>query len=89
MKERFKYGRTVYGLFIIASFLVLTALAVIVALNVWGWHVGFEDIISWLRKSIYSYTHPTTGRHIDVNMLHLIRVFFYVIGGIVVAYLIK
>ena len=36
IKERFRYGRTAYGLFVIGSFLALTALAVIVAINISG-----------------------------------------------------
>ena len=89
IKERFKYGRTTYGLFVIGSFLFLTAFALIVALNIWGYSVGLETIVSWLRKGIYGYTHPSTGRHVDVNALHLIRVFLYIFGGIALAYFIN
>ncbi len=89
IKERFKYGRTTYGLFVIGSFLFLTAFALIVAINIWGYSVGFEDIVAWLRKGIYGFTHPSTGRHVEVNALHLIRVFFYILGGIALAYFIN
>ena len=89
IKERFRYGRTSYGLFVIASFLALTAFAVVVAINIWGYPVGFDDIMTWLHKGIYPYTSPTTGRTVEVNALHLIRVFLYVVGGIFLAYFIN
>lgn len=89
IKERFRYGRTAYGLFIIASFICLTALALILAINVWGYPVGFEDLVSWLRKGIYSYIHPTTGRTIEVNAIALMKVLFYIVGGIFLAYFIN
>ena len=89
IKERFRYGRSAYGLFVIGSFLCLTLFALIVAINIWGYPVGFEDIITWLRKGIYGYTNPSTGRHVEVNAFHLIRVFLYILGAIAAAYLIN
>ncbi len=88
VKERFKHGRTLYGLFIIASFLCLTLLVIILAVNIWGYSLGLRDASGWLKKGIYEYQH-STGRHIEVNALRLMGVFFYIFGGIALAYFIN
>lgn len=85
-KERFKHGKTTYGLFVITSFLFFTALAIIIAMNIWGYSVGFEAISSVLHKKIYSYKPTETGREVEINALRLARVGLYVFGGIALAY---
>ncbi len=89
IKERFRYGRTSYGLFVICSFLALTSLAIIIAVNIWGYPLGFNEITSWLHEKRYDYTNTSTGRTIDVNLLDIGRVFVYILVGIVLAYLIN
>ena len=90
LKERFTYGKTYYGLFIIISFLFLTAVAFIIAANIWGYSLGYEKITSWLHAELYGFESKGTGRYIGVNTLDLIRAFFYyVLGGVVFAYVVN
>ncbi|MBA2307386.1 mechanosensitive ion channel, partial [Candidatus Dependentiae bacterium] len=90
LKERFKYGRTYYGLFVIVSFLFFTAVVFIIAANIWGYKIGYEEISAWLHKEIYSFESKGTGRHRAVNALDLIKVFlFYILGGILFAYVVN
>ncbi|MBA3751466.1 mechanosensitive ion channel [Candidatus Dependentiae bacterium] len=90
LKERFKYSRTYYGLFIIISFLFFTGVALIIAANIWGYSLGYDEISSWLNKDIYGFESKGTGRYIGVNALDLIKAFFYYgVGGMVSAYVVN
>ncbi len=89
LNDRFPYARTSYGLFIIGSFLFLSIAALIMAANVWGLKIGYQEIISWLRKEWYSYQSAETGVKVAVNFIHFIRVFFYVFIGVLIAFLIN
>ena len=89
MKERFKYGRTLFGFFIIASFFFLSICAAIIAANIWGYPIGFEEIGAWFHRDIYAYKNPDTGREVGVNPIHFAKVFLYFFGGIALATLIN
>lgn len=89
LNDRFPYARTSYGFFIIGSFIFFTFVALILAANVWGLKVGYEEIVSWLRKEWYSYQSAETGAKVAVNFLHVVRVFAYVFFGVVIAFLIN
>ena len=86
IKERFSHARTSYGLFVIISFLFFVALGLIIAANIWGYSIGYQDIYDWLHHRIYGFKHPDTGREIEVNPLRLIKVSLYFFGGIILAY---
>jgi small-conductance mechanosensitive channel len=89
LNDRFPYARTSYGLFIIGSFVFFSVVALVLAANVWGFKVGYQEILSWLRKEWYSYQSAETGVKVAVNLIHILRVFFYVIVGVVIAFLIN
>jgi small-conductance mechanosensitive channel len=89
LNDRFPYARTSYGLFIIGSFIFFSILALILVANVWGFKVGYQEVTSWLRKEWYSYQSAETGVKVAVNLIHLIKVFFYVVVGAMVAFLIN
>jgi small-conductance mechanosensitive channel len=59
------------------------------AVNVWGFTVGYREIMSWLRKEWYSYQNAETGIRVAVNFIHLVRVFTYSVLGITAAFLIN
>lgn len=89
LNERFTYARTSYGLLIIGSFIFFSFLALLIAANIWGFSLGFEEIVSWLRRDLWRYRSTETGRQVAVNALHLARVFFYVFVGAAIAFLIN
>lgn len=86
IKERFAYGRTLYGIFVILSFLFFVTLAFIIAARIWGYEI---DISYWLHKEIYPYTDPDTRRKIVVNAISLLKVLLYVFSGITAAHIIN
>ena len=89
LKESFSYARTSYGLLIIASFAFFSLLALLVAANIWGFQVGFTEVVSWLRKDLWRYTSADTGRLVAVNALHVLRVLIYVVVGVAVAFVVN
>lgn len=89
IRERFPYGRTSYGIFVIVSFVFFISLAVIIGANIWGYSVGIQDIYDWMQAQLYGFKDPETGRHVEVNVLKLGKVLFYVMGGMLVAYIVN
>ncbi len=89
LNDRFPYARTSYGFFIIGSFLFFSLVALILASNVWGLKLGYQEIMSWLRKDWYSYQSAETGVRVAVNFMHVMRVFFYIFVGVVISFLIN
>ena len=83
--ERFAYARTSYGILIILSFMFFSVLAVLFAFNIWGFSLGGRDIIGWLRKDLYGYTSPETGRRVAINSIHVARVIINILLGIGIA----
>jgi small-conductance mechanosensitive channel len=86
IKERFTYGRTLYGIFVISTFLFFCAVAFIIAANIWDYHIGLHDISDWLHKEIYPIKDLTTGRPVAVSALSLFKVVLYIFGGMIIAY---
>ncbi|MBA3954631.1 mechanosensitive ion channel [Candidatus Dependentiae bacterium] len=89
IKERFSYGRTAYGFFVIASFLFFVACGFILAANLLGYPVGFRLISYWLHKGIYPVQDAVTGRTYFITSLDLAQVVLYLIGGLVLAYVVN
>lgn len=89
VKERFSHSRTIFGIFIILSLLFLTALSLIIALNIWGYHIGIAKIKEWLHMTIYTYADTNTGQIINIDLVKMGLGLFYVLIGIFVSYLVN
>ncbi len=89
LAERFPYARTSYGLIIIGSFAFFSFLGILIAANIWGFQIGFKEVVSWLRQDLWKYTSPETGRLVAVNAIQLFRVIFYVALGVAIAFVIN
>lgn len=89
IKERFSYGRTAYGLFVITSFLFFVACGFILAANLLGYPVGFRLISTWLHKGIYPVQDAVTGRTYFITSLDLAQVLLYIFGGLLLAYVVN
>lgn len=88
-KERFSFARTLYGFFVIFSFLFFVFLGIIIALNIWGYSLGFRELYDLMHAEIYGFKNEETGRHIAVNAIMLGKTIFYVIAGTLFAYFIN
>ncbi len=84
VKERFSYAKTCFGLFIIASFVILGFIGFIVAAKIWGFDVAITDFRQWLQVPLLleSTTHPITT-------LSLLKIIAFILGGFAVAYALK
>ncbi|CDK30906.1 mechanosensitive ion channel domain-containing protein [Candidatus Babela massiliensis] len=89
IKERFPHAKTVYGVFVILSFLFFIGLAAIIAANILGYNIGFQTIYNWLDKEIYHYTDLNTGKHVSVSILDFSYVGLWVLGGIIGSYIVN
>jgi len=87
-KERFDYARTAYGIFVIITFAVLLFLGIIISAKILGHPIGFDKIQEWLHYEVRSYT-ADSGKKISVDIIDCATVLLYVIGGIIVAYLVN
>jgi len=84
VKERFSYAKTCFGLFIIASFVILGFIGFVAAAKIWGFDVAITDFRQWLQVPLLleSTTHPITT-------LSLLKIIAFILGGFVVAYALK
>lgn len=84
VKERFSYGKTCFGLVIIASFVILGFIGCIVAAKIWGFDVTLTDIRELLKLPLLleETTHPITT-------LSLLKIIAFILGGFGIAYLLK
>jgi small-conductance mechanosensitive channel len=84
VKERFSYAKTCFGLVIIASFVILGFVGFIIAAKIWGFDVAVTDFRQWLNVPLLleGTTHPIT-------ILSLLKIIAFVLGGFVVAYMLK
>ncbi len=89
IKERFATGRTWYGLFVIASFLLFVLMAVLVIAQIWGYPVTLRDISEWLNYELYSPGFDEMGRRIWVTGLSLLKIVLFILSGIGLTYIIN
>ena len=90
VKERFAAGRTWYGLFVIFTFFLFVLVGIIICGAIWGYTVTWRDISSWLEYRLYSPgLDEATGKAIEVTALSLGKIFLFVMGGVVVTYVVN
>ncbi len=84
VKERFAYGKTCFGLIIIASFVVIGFIAVIGTAKIWGLDVAITDFRQWLKVPLLleDTTHPITT-------MSLFKIIAFILGGFAIAYSLK
>lgn len=91
LKERFTGGKTWYGLFVIATFMLFILLGVTIINYVWTEQIiTWREISRWLEHRIYSPgIDETTGKVVEVTALSLFKICMFIIGGIVLTYIIN
>lgn len=88
-KERFSYGRTAYGVLVIFSFLLFALVGLVLAANLLGYTIGFSEVLSIIRTDLYYFEDPYTLKQRAVDFVSLVWAAIYILGGILVAYLIN
>lgn len=90
VKERFVSGKTWYGIYIVVTFVLFAICAFIVIARLWGYPITLYDISHWAEYSIYTPgIDEATGKAIQVTAISLTKIFFFVLGGIAVTYIVN
>lgn len=84
--ERFNSARTWYGIFVVGMFSVFAMLGLIIGARVIGYHIDLRDIASWFQYELLFTGTDEIGRRIAVTPLAFLKVIFFLVGGIIAAY---
>lgn len=87
IKERFATGRFWYSMFVTLSLVLFLVAGIYTAAHLWGSGISLRDMAGWLKYPFY--TVDEAGRDVPVTALSLLQVVFYMIGGLVIAYVIN
>ncbi len=88
MRERFSSGRLWYGIFIIVSFVIFIIGLVFAVGSIWGYGIGFHDIVDFLHRELTAIK-DETGRAIPVTLFSLLQIILFILGGIFLNYVIN
>ncbi len=88
MRERFSSGRLWYGFFIIVSFAIFVIALVLVTGMIWGYGIGFSDIVDFFHRELTA-VKDETGREISITLFSLLQIFLFIMGGIFLNYVIN
>ncbi|MBI2775276.1 mechanosensitive ion channel [Candidatus Dependentiae bacterium] len=88
--ERFAYAKTLYGLSVIALFIVTLCFAVVVATRIWMIPFSWNDVSQALNFQLFDTgVDKTTGQLIYFTPLKLFVVLSFIAGGFILALLIN
>jgi small-conductance mechanosensitive channel len=84
MRERFDHARTWFGLLIITSFFLFAFVGFVVSATIWGWQIGFKDVLALLSKPLLleSTAYPIT-------LMSILQIIGFVMLGFFAAYAIN
>lgn len=85
-QERFSYAKLLYGIFIIATFILFIVLAIYIGSKIWGRPVSFETITNFLNIKVFS-TLGENNQYIPITVGSLLTVVGFILGGIGIAWL--
>jgi len=90
LKERFSAGKTWYGLFVVASFLVFIAVGIVLFATVWDQPLSLQDVVGWLNYNLYSPgIDELTGKPIAVTAISLFKIVGFILGGVLLTYILN
>lgn len=90
VKERFPAGKVWYGFFIIATFIFFLGFGVMIGGWIWGQTITIHDLAKYLHHSLYSPgIDEITNKPIEVTLYSLVKIVWYVIAGLGIAYVIN
>ena len=81
VRERFSHAKTLFGLVIIASFLIVCFMGVIIGAKIWGWPVSFKDIMGLFNEPLM-----LKGTKSPITTFSLLQIILFILSGFVVAY---
>lgn len=90
VKERFGGGKTWYGFFIIASFLLFVFIGALVFGYIWDQGITLKDLSKLFKYTLYnSGVDELTGQLTTVTLASLFNIVLYLLGGLSVVYIVN
>ena len=91
IQTRFTYGKPIYGLYVIVTFIFLVMVGIVLASYIWGWNISFSSIFKWFTSEIFSTDKidPETKKQIPFTLLSFIQMFLFFISGFILSFLIN
>lgn len=83
VRERFAYAKTGFGLIIIVSFLMLACVAIIVGAKIWGWPIGFDDVVKWLYLPIFGIGKGTSS---PLTIITILTILLFIMAGFFISF---
>ncbi len=84
IRERFSYAKTLFGLLVLASFLITAFLGVLIGAKIWGWPVNLSDIIFWLNKPFM-----LQGTANPITTYSLFQIIGFILFGFILSYMLE
>jgi len=90
VKERFVTSRIWYGFFVAVSLVVFLVAVVYIGAYIWDHPLSLREMAGWLEYPFYKSDQlDAFGNQIPINTLSLLRIIFYLMIGVIVAYVIN
>lgn len=90
IKERFTAAKTWYGFFVVISFVLFIIIGIVIGAMIWGKSIGLREISQWLSYELYSPgIDELTGKRIAITALSIFQIFGFIVGGVIVTYIIN
>lgn len=79
--SRFTYGKTIYGIYIISSFIILISIGVLLGAYIWDLGITISSINNVLNKTLFSIGTPVK----DISAFSLIQIIGFLLLGLIFA----
>ncbi len=87
--ERFSAARAWYGLFVVIVFCGFVLMSIVLVAKILGYALDFNDILSWLHFEMFSAGVDELGRRQSVTPITFFHLIFFMLAGLVIAYVIN
>ncbi len=86
LRERFAYGKTLYGIFVLGVFLAVLFLGCVIGAKIWGWPENlakvsqWPDIVSWLQTPVMLEKSEN-----PISVFSILKILTFIMSGFVLA----
>lgn len=87
-RERFTYGKTLYGICMIAIFLISLLLGCIVAAKVWGWPESLVAINNWSDLMVLLKTPILLEETAKISTFSILQIIFFIFMGFLSSFIV-
>lgn len=89
-KERFASGKMWYGFFVFISFVSFILFGFFVVSFVWGHAPTLSEFSQYMQRELFPVGNDAlTGKPVQITVYSIVKVFFYIFGGVLVVYVLN